>query len=111
MLTGKGLLEFVQQSEGTNDRVVAEKAGYVRMTKTGKRQIMLRRFYNEILRAQGMTPVGRSPGQQVKNRTTVHRSGVILLGKVYSYRFGLRPGDELDIVIEDDYIKLVPRSV
>jgi bifunctional DNA-binding transcriptional regulator/antitoxin component of YhaV-PrlF toxin-antitoxin module len=42
--------------------------------------------------------------------TTVHRNGVILVGKTYSEKFGVEPGDELQIVIEDDAIRLVPQS-
>jgi bifunctional DNA-binding transcriptional regulator/antitoxin component of YhaV-PrlF toxin-antitoxin module len=36
---------------------------------------------------------------------------VILLGKTYSAKFNLQPGDELDIVIDDDAIRLVPKPV
>jgi bifunctional DNA-binding transcriptional regulator/antitoxin component of YhaV-PrlF toxin-antitoxin module len=41
----------------------------------------------------------------------VHASGVILLGKTYAADFGLKPGDELEIVLDADCIKLVPASV
>ena len=38
----------------------------------------------------------------------MHKSGIILLGATYSAKWGLEPGDELEILLEDDGIRLVP---
>lgn len=111
MLTGKALVEFVQQNEDLNQTQLAREAGYVRTTETGREQVLVKSFYEALLKAQGLKmKVGKAPGKSARYTTTVHRSGVVLVGKIYSQRFGLKPGDPLEIVLEDDCIKLVPRD-
>ena len=84
----------------------------MRTTRTGREQVLVKQFYNSLLAAQGMPiPVGKTPGKSAQYATSVHRSGVILLGKTYSEKFGLKPGDELEIVLDEDCIKLVPVPV
>ena len=110
MLSGEELLSYVQRNERLNQQELAEGAGYTRVTKTGRRQVLVKQFYNALLAAQGMDiPVGKSPGKVAAFETTVHRSGVILLGKTYSQKFGLEPGDTLEIEIDGDAIRLVPK--
>lgn len=112
MLVGTELLALVKSNEEMNQTELARAAGYVRATKAGKEQVLVKQFYNALLRAQGVAiAVGKSPGKIAAFQTTVHRSGVILLGKTYSAKFNLQPGDELDIVIDDDAIRLVPKPV
>jgi hypothetical protein len=112
MLVGKELLGLVKDRENMNQTELAREAGYVRQTKTGKEQVLVKQFYNALLRAQGVAiAVGKAPGKVAAYQTTVHRSGVILLGKTYSAKFNLQPGDALDIVIDDDSIRLVPKPV
>jgi len=36
---------------------------------------------------------------------------VVVLGRTYTERFGINPGDVLEIVIEDDAIRLVPKAI
>ena len=52
----------------------------------------------------------RSPGKTAQFETTVHRSGIVLVGKTYVEKFGLKAGDSLDIVLDDEFIKLVPKA-
>jgi hypothetical protein len=112
MLVGKALLDLVKEHEDMNQTELARAAGYVRATKTGKEQVLVKQFYNALLRAQGVAiAVGKAPGKVAQYQTTVHRSGVILLGKTYSQKFNLQPGDELEIVIDDEAIRLVPKPV
>lgn len=109
MLVGNDLIEFVKQNDTMNRKELASAAGYVRTTKSGKEQILTKMFTDALLSAKG-TPiqVGKAPGKTVKYITTVHANGVVLIGKAYVEKFGLNPGDELDIVLEEDAIKLVP---
>lgn len=109
MLVGNELIDFVKQNDTLGRKELAAAAGYVRTTKTGKSQVLTQQFTNALLSAKG-TPlqVGKAPGKAAKYQTTVHANGVVLIGKIYIEKFGLNPGDELDIVIEDDAIKLVP---
>lgn len=112
MLVGKELLDLVVSHEDLNQTELARAAGYVRSTKAGKEQVLVKQFYNALLRAQGVAiAVGKAPGKVAQYQTTVHRSGVILLGRTYSQKFNLKPGDELEILIEDDAIRLVPKPV
>lgn len=112
MLTGAELITFVKENDGMNQMELARGAGYIRITKTGKEQVLVKRFYNALLAAKGMPiPVGRTPGKAAQYATSVHKSGVILLGKTYAEKFGLKPGDELQIDVQDECIKLVPLPV
>jgi hypothetical protein len=112
MLTGTELISFVKENDEMNQMELARGAGYVRITKTGREQVLVKKFYNELLAAKGMPiAVGKTPGKSALYETSVHRSGVILLGKTYSEKFGLKPGDGLRIDVEDECIKLVPLPV
>lgn len=112
MIEGQELLDFVHENEGRklSEAELAREAGYVRVTKTGKEQVLSKRFTSALLAAKGLEiSIGRAPGKVPQYYTHVHASGVILLGKTYSQEFGLQPGDELDIRMEDDCIRLVPK--
>lgn len=112
MLEGQELLNFVHEVEGRklSETELAREAGYVRTTKTGKEQVLSKRFTSALLAAKGLDiSIGRAPGKVAQYFTHVHASGVILLGRTYSQAFGLESGDELDIRLESDCIKLVPR--
>jgi hypothetical protein len=112
MLTGAALISFVKENDDMNQMELARGAGYVRTTKTGRDQVLVKKFYNELLAAKGMPiAIGKTPGKSALYETSVHKSGVILLGKTYSEKFGLKPGDGLRIDVEDECIKLVPLPV
>lgn len=112
MLVGSELIAYCKENDGLNQMELARGAGYVRTTRTGREQVQVKQFYNSLLAAKGMPiPVGKTPGKSAQYATSVHRSGVILLGKTYSEKFGLNPGDELEIVLAEDCIKLVPVPV
>ena len=111
MLVGKGLIDYVTANGHLNQTELAAGAGYVKSTATGRTRILVKAFYNALLAAQGMTiEVGKAPGKAAQFETAVHKSGIILLGKTYSKRFGIEPGDVLEIVLEDDAIHLVPKA-
>lgn len=111
MLTGQELLDYVLEHEELNQNQLAEGAGYTRTTKSDKKQVLVSKFQQALLKAKGLTVrVGRSPGKTAQFTTTVHKSGVILVGRVYSEKFGLVPGNELEIVLEDDCIRLMPKA-
>ncbi|MGA0099658.1 MAG: AbrB/MazE/SpoVT family DNA-binding domain-containing protein [Steroidobacteraceae bacterium] len=112
MLTGDKLIAFVQAHEELNQKELAEAAGYVRTTQTGREQVRVKEFVNALLAAKGLSiTVGRLPGKSARFETTVHRNGSILIGKTYSRKFGLKPGDRLEIVLDEDAIQLVPTPV
>ena len=112
VLVGSELIDFVTEREAWTQTELARGAGYVRTTKKGRENILVKKFLNELLAAQGLQiNVGRTPGKLAQYETTVHKSGVILLGRTYSESFELEPGDKLTISIEEDCIKLVPKPI
>jgi hypothetical protein len=109
MLTGQELLDFVELNKGITDSELAAGAGFTRVVKSGKTQVLTKKFYATLLNAKGCdVSAGRSPGKAPKYATTVHKSGVILLGRIYAERFGVEPGDQFMIHLDDECIRLVP---
>lgn len=111
MLTGQELVAFVKANGDMDQAELAREAGYMRVADSGKERIMAKQFCEALLEAKGVAiKVGRRPGKAAQFETTVHKTGVILIGKTYSQKFGVEPGDVLDIVITEDAIRLVPQG-
>jgi len=111
MLTGQELLSFVDSNSQLDQAELAKAAGYYRITDGGKERLLTKQMCEALLEAKGVSiKSGKRPGKIAQFATTVHRNGVILVGKTYSEKFGVEPGDVLDIVIEDDAIRLVPKG-
>lgn len=112
MLSGKELLTFVKENEDTmNQSELARAAGYVRVSEDGKTSVLVKTFQDAVLRSTGLNiRAGRAPGKTAQFETTVHRSGIVLVGKVYVEKFGLKAGDALQIVLGEDDIRLVPQA-
>jgi hypothetical protein len=111
MLTGQELVAFVKANGDMDQSELAREAGYMRVADSGKERIMAKQFCEALLEAKGVAiKVGRRPGKAAQFETTVHKTGVILIGKTYSQKFGMEPGDVLDIVISEDAIRLVPQG-
>ena len=109
MLTGIKLVEFVRENEGLTQSELAAKAGYVKVVAGGKEQVLIKKFMDALLAARGITiSATKRRGKRANFRTAVHKTGIILLGATYSSEWGLEPGDQLDILLEDDGIRLVP---
>lgn len=111
MLTGQELIAFVKANGDMDQSELARETGYMRVAESGKERIMAKQFCEALLEAKGVAiKVGRRPGKLAQFETTVHKTGVILIGKTYSQKFGVEPGDVLDIVISEDAIRLVPQG-
>jgi ABC-type lipoprotein release transport system permease subunit len=111
MLTGQELLSLVKANGDMDQTELAREAGYVKVSDKGNERLLITQFHAALLDAKGVKlKTGKKPGKTAKFTTTVHRNGVILVGKTYSEKFGVEPGDELQIVIEQDSIRLVPQS-
>jgi len=112
MLTGQELLSFVKANADMDQSEIAREAGYVKTTERGTERLLLTKLHEALLEAKGVKlKTSKKPGKTAQFMTTVHRTGVILVGKTYSEKFGVEPGDELHIVIEDDSIRLVPYTM
>jgi hypothetical protein len=111
MLTGQELLSFVKANADMDQAELAREAGYVKTTDKGTERLLINKLHEALLDAKGVKlKTSKKPGKTAQFMTTVHRTGVILVGKTYSEKFGVEPGDELKIVIEDDAIRLVPQT-
>ena len=108
MLVGQELLSFIEANEGCTEYELAEAAGYVKDV-AGKSTVQIKAFTHALLDAKGVRILTKPKGGKVAPfKTAVHKSGIVLLGKTYSEQFNLKPGDELEIKLLEDGIKLVP---
>jgi ABC-type lipoprotein release transport system permease subunit len=111
MLTGQELISLVKANGDMDQAELAREAGYVKVNDKGNERLLITQFHSALLEAKGVKlKTSKKPGKTAQFVTTVHRNGVILVGKTYSAKFGVEPGDELKIVIEEDSIRLVPQS-
>lgn len=112
MLEGQELLDFVAANERTMSQTeMAKEAGYTRVAASGKTHVLRQQFVRNFLAAKGLSlGLGRAPGNTARFLTTVHANGIALVGKTYTERFGLEPGDKLRIQLDDDGIKLIPAT-
>ena len=110
MLTGAALIKLVKDNPELNRSQLARKAGYMTETKEGKSKPAIQLFYDALLEAQGLTIRNGHPGigggKVSQNLTTVHKSGILLVGKSYVKDFGGEPGDVFGIEVRDDGIWL-----
>lgn len=110
MLTGSELTAFVKANPDLNRTQLARKAGYVSKTAEGKNKVLVQQFYDALLTAQGL-PIrnghpGIGNGKTAQHMTTVHKSGIILVGKAYTKQFGAEAGDVFGIEVREDGIWL-----
>lgn len=110
MLQGSELIAFVKANPELNRTQLACKAGYVTQTPEGKKKVLVQQFYDAVLEAQGL-PIknghpGIGSGKNAQYLTTVHKSGILLVGKSYTGEFGAEPGDVFGIEIREDGIWL-----
>ena len=108
MLVGDELISLVEANPEATQDELAHAAGYIKMI-NGKQTLQSKAFVNALLRAKGIRiPERKSGGKAVPFKTTVHKSGIILLGKRYSESFKMVPGDELEIEMVEGAITLKP---
>jgi hypothetical protein len=95
-LKGAELLEFIQENEGMGRISLARKAGFVRTNKKGEEVANVGAFYNALFDAQGLKLASKRGfrGSNSKSyETSVHASGILLIGKSYTEEAELQPGD------------------
>lgn len=109
-LTGKALLQKVEQLSTLPRRETARRCGYVSQTKTGKSRVSLTEFYDAILAAKGMVldPSAKQDkrGREPTYRASVHQNGQLIIGPAYTEQLGAQPGDEFEINLGYKHIHL-----
>lgn len=110
MIKGKELVAFVQANPEMSRTQLARSAGYLGVSKTGKPRVLVQAFYDALTEAQGLSIKNGHPGigagKAAQYATTVHKSGIVLVGKAYTAEFGAEPGDVFGIEIREDGIWL-----
>lgn len=110
MLKGQELIDFVKSHPELSKSQLARKAGYTSESKDGKVKVQVQAFYANLVEAQGLYIKGTEPGHTVRReagyQTTVHKSGILLVGKSYTIEFGAEPGDVFGIEVREDGIWL-----
>lgn len=111
-LTGADLLALVKEMPDASKSDLVRAAGYVSTKKDGTERLNFTAFYEALLNAKGVDfndPRGvGAAGRQPSFHTRVHFNGNLMVGKVYTTQMGLKPGDEFQIKISKNQIRLIP---
>ncbi|MGF1601216.1 MAG: AbrB family transcriptional regulator [Thermosynechococcaceae cyanobacterium] len=110
-LEGKALLKKLNEIPHLPKREKAKECGYMingRVNQSG--------FMNAILAAKGITLDSEESsdkrGREASYRTSVQKTGNILIGSAYTKKMGLQTGDEFEIKVgrKQIQLKLVPAN-
>jgi hypothetical protein len=111
-LTGPDLLAKVKKLGDASKSELVRSCGYVSTKKDGTERLNYTAFYEALLEAKG-TDLGKkpgkaSPGRKLSFNTKVQFNGNLMVGKAYTHLLDLQPGDEFEIKLGRNQIKLVP---
>ncbi len=109
-LTGKTLLQKVNDLSDKPRRETAKECGYYTVTKDDQVRVNLTDFYDALLKARGIPLSPESSkdgrGREPTYMVSVHKNGQIVIGSTYTKEMGLKPGDEFDIKLGYKHIHL-----
>ncbi|MFO7629201.1 MAG: AbrB family transcriptional regulator [Prochlorococcaceae cyanobacterium] len=113
MLTGSELLAKVKElGDGSKSDLVGS-CGYVSTKKDGTERLNFTAFYEALLEAKGLSfgeggkRQGKA-GRKLSYTTKVQFNGNLMVGKAYTAMLDLKPGDEFEIKLGRNQIKLLP---
>ncbi|MGL5510275.1 MAG: AbrB family transcriptional regulator [Microcoleaceae cyanobacterium] len=108
-LIGDELLDKIKELSDLSKEEKAIACGYYQVNKQGAKRINMSKFRQAILAAQGIILDNRSDRNMSKNNTyrlTVQSNGNILIGVAYTRMMNLQPGDEFEISVGRDRMRL-----
>jgi len=110
MLTGKALLDRVKELGNLSKTDMVRACGYSTTAKNGKERTNFTAFYEELLKAKGMSFGEERPtkGRQASYKVKVQGNGNLLIGAAYTKKLDLEPGDEFEIKLGRKKITLIP---
>ena len=114
MLTGSDLLHKLKELGDISKSDLVRSCGYVSTKKNGEERLNFTSFYEALLEAKGVSLgangfAGDSkPGRKLSYFATVQGNGNLLIGKAYSALLDLQVGDEFEIKLGRQQIRLVP---
>lgn len=104
-LVGNELLQAVDHytGQGYSKRKVMVACGYGGVGADGRKYCRIADFYDALMAAKGVR-VGASgvSGRQLSYETRVQKTGTVVIGKSYTERMGLAPGEVLQILLSHD---------
>lgn len=113
MLSGNELLERIKQLGGRPRAELVRDCGYVTTRGDGQERLNFTAFYEALLEAKGMQ-IGRAAGQGTGRRgrkpsyfTKVQFNGNLMVGAAYIAQLGVKPGDQFEIRLSKQQIKLM----
>jgi len=110
-LTGDALVAKVRELDRAPKSDQARACGYVSTKKDGTERLNFTAFYEALLNAKGMDFGSKErgkPGRSPSFITKVQFNGNLMVGKAYTARLGLNPGDEFEIKLGRKAIRLIP---
>ena len=115
MVTGPELLAKVQELGDASKSDLVRSCGYVSNKKDGSERLNFTAFYEALLNAKGVNlgadSAGRSTGKggrTLSYTTRIQFNGNLMVGKAYTAVLDLKPGDEFEIKLGRNQIKLIP---
>ncbi|MEY3750185.1 MAG: AbrB family transcriptional regulator [Prochlorococcaceae cyanobacterium] len=117
MLQGDQLLAKLQASASLSRSELVRACGYVSRSEDGRERLRFTEFYEALLEAKGVNlprQAGRlegrrsAQGRHLSFNTHVHFNGNLMVGRAYTEKLHLQPGDQFRIHLDDGEIRLVP---
>jgi len=118
MLVGSDLTAKVKEMGDVSKSDLVRACGYVSTKADGSERLNYTAFYEALLNAKGVdfggggekAGGGRSRGRNLSFETKVQFNGNLMIGKAYTALLDLKPGDEFEIKLGRNAIRLVPKG-
>ncbi len=104
-LTGKDLLKKVKKLGNVSRAEKAIECGYFTLTSNGQKRVSMVKFLHALIEAEGITfdnensLEAKKRGRSANYRINVQSNGNLSIGKAYTKRMGLKPGDEFEVIL------------
>ena len=117
MLQGDRLLSRLDQLRGRSRTELVRACGYCTRSEDGREHLHFTDFYEAVLEAKGVHLPGQSgrwrasrnaQGRQLSFNTQVHYNGNLMVGRAYTQKLQLKPGDQFRIHLHEGEIRLTP---
>ena len=113
-LTGSELLTKVKELGNVGKHELARACGYFSDKSNGGERTNFNAFYMALLDAKGIhlgnEATAPERGKAPSYVTTVHFNGNLLVGKAYTRMLGIEPGDQFQIKLSKNGIRLIPMN-
>ena len=105
-LNGKELLRKVKKMGNASREEKAIECGYYSLTDKGQKRVSMVKFLNALIEAEGISLDNDNPsdskkarGRTANFRINVQSNGNLSIGKAYTEKMNLKPGDQFEVVL------------